>query len=746
MSEYLKTSSKKEDLQKVKQNFQEILKTVDDVFCTEHTKLKTIYIENHPDTPGKGGFICDYCSNPTPKIKFYSQILSDYSNVINQIKIAAKKNTEFSQTQKLIDQCSEFNSHIELSTKELISISDEFEEVFIPGILAKLATSEELLKLNEILNTITFNEQGRPIYENIGKHPEREQQYVKLANILISFKGENFDMNQKFSESLKLYLKKIVSKLFEIVNSSTGLINFLTKDFYSFVYQLDGENRDEDFLKSLNFSLYKQSDLDNILFQFKDIITGLEIKLKETQEKLNTESQMRKTMESQVIEMSQKSNMLKILGDQINSEISIKNGLLEEKAELLRKLNLLSAENSNLNVKLAQLVEETKQYCELTDLNYNLLNDLKKQVSLNRTLEMTVQDLQEKLNIYSARVQANETLIKSQLEIIKRFTEDKPTIQLDQKTDLLNHSRVETDIILEKIENFERKKMYKSVVIPFDSKNGFGSEFPISRSGYNSAYRPSSPISNSSSQLRSTFVPQNMNKSFASLLDFNNSSLKTIENTNDHNTNFLFSESSRISDKYRNNRNINHNNTSSKKGLKITFSSDLLLNGNNWENICNWIDEKQIYSQPIQPKLLFKATRDGFTAEEFQKRCIGVNNTLVIARTNYGKIIGGFTPLAWELPKEPFVYYLDPTGKTFIFSCSLGEKYDLKENEYAICVSQMSGPIFGGGSDFEIVDECNALCNNSSNVGHSFKYPRKAEEFYGDLQYMITEYEVYQIL
>ena len=63
--------------------------------------------------------------------------------------------------------------------------------------------------------------------------------------------------------------------------------------------------------------------------------------------------------------------------------------------------------------------------------------------------------------------------------------------------------------------------------------------------------------------------------------------------------------------------------------------------------ISNWIEETKILSTGIQPKLLYKNTRYGFTAKEFQRRCSYLNNTLVIAKTNFEKIIGGFSPLPW---------------------------------------------------------------------------------------------------
>ena len=43
---------------------------------------------------------------------------------------------------------------------------------------------------------------------------------------------------------------------------------------------------------------------------------------------------------------------------------------------------------------------------------------------------------------------------------------------------------------------------------------------------------------------------------------------------------------------------------------KINFTNDLLLNNSNWEMVRDWIEETNIFSTGIQPKLIYKATRD----------------------------------------------------------------------------------------------------------------------------------------
>jgi hypothetical protein len=46
-------------------------------------------------------------------------------------------------------------------------------------------------------------------------------------------------------------------------------------------------------------------------------------------------------------------------------------------------------------------------------------------------------------------------------------------------------------------------------------------------------------------------------------------------------------------------------------------------------------------------ELLWRGTRDGFSASEFHRRCDGRGNTVTIVEAIGGSIFGGFTPIAW---------------------------------------------------------------------------------------------------
>ena len=47
-------------------------------------------------------------------------------------------------------------------------------------------------------------------------------------------------------------------------------------------------------------------------------------------------------------------------------------------------------------------------------------------------------------------------------------------------------------------------------------------------------------------------------------------------------------------------------------------------------------------------QLIYKASRDGFKAVDFHRKCDGKENTISIIESGYGNIFGGFTSIAWQ--------------------------------------------------------------------------------------------------
>jgi hypothetical protein len=63
--------------------------------------------------------------------------------------------------------------------------------------------------------------------------------------------------------------------------------------------------------------------------------------------------------------------------------------------------------------------------------------------------------------------------------------------------------------------------------------------------------------------------------------------------------------------------------------------------------------------------LLWRGSRDSFTAKEFHRRCEGRANTLTLIADTDGNVFGGFTPVKWESGNK---YKGDDSLRSFLFT------------------------------------------------------------------------------
>jgi hypothetical protein len=126
-----------------------------------------------------------------------------------------------------------------------------------------------------------------------------------------------------------------------------------------------------------------------------------------------------------------------------------------------------------------------------------------------------------------------------------------------------------------------------------------------------------------------------------------------------------------------------------------------------------------------------------------------VPQTLTLIETEYGKVIGGYTPLAWNSSKKHWA--ADKSMTSFIFSIDLREKFNLNLAQFAIACNPDKGPIFGC-CDICIVDNSNVEKSNAEFPisYNNFKYarnPESSQAFTGHVKGRFTtkDWEVYQI-
>jgi hypothetical protein len=202
------------------------------------------------------------------------------------------------------------------------------------------------------------------------------------------------------------------------------------------------------------------------------------------------------------------------------------------------------------------------------------------------------------------------------------------------------------------------------------------------------------------------------------------------------------------------NSNINTSSSTAKKdfaNLNIrVFESiqpqDILQSQENWDQIRNWVaNSLQKEKNKFFFHKIFKATENSFNSASFYIKAEAKSPTLIILRNNFGKIIGGFTSIAWKTPVNSIDFLEDPSKSGFLFSVSLGKKYELKENAIAVCHSFGCGPVFGL-NDLEIVENAYKNHNYFSNIGTSYNFDDKMEDFYGAAKFLVEDYEAYEVI
>jgi hypothetical protein len=172
-------------------------------------------------------------------------------------------------------------------------------------------------------------------------------------------------------------------------------------------------------------------------------------------------------------------------------------------------------------------------------------------------------------------------------------------------------------------------------------------------------------------------------------------------------------------------------------------------------NIVNFDQSNELiklceFEDKTQFNLLYRATRDGFSAEDFHSKCDEIPKTLTVIKVkDQPHIFGGYTEATWE---GNWTYKEDPNA--FIFSLVNDDNKPIKmkidqNGKNAILCSH--GPIFFGG--FYISSDSNTNTSSFSNLGHPYRdsnyqyQSNEAQSFLAGSEYFSTsEIEVYQVI
>jgi hypothetical protein len=149
-------------------------------------------------------------------------------------------------------------------------------------------------------------------------------------------------------------------------------------------------------------------------------------------------------------------------------------------------------------------------------------------------------------------------------------------------------------------------------------------------------------------------------------------------------------------------------------------------------------------------ELIYRATKDGFTASAFHTKCNDKGATIIIVKSKSNQVFGGFNPAAWTSSGS----YASEAG-AFIFQLNKKQKMEQYQNHGNAIYNYASyGPSFGGGHDLMLCDNCNTTNSSYSNLGYTYKCPAgitysttEAQNYLaGSYNFLVDEVEVFKIV
>ena len=172
--------------------------------------------------------------------------------------------------------------------------------------------------------------------------------------------------------------------------------------------------------------------------------------------------------------------------------------------------------------------------------------------------------------------------------------------------------------------------------------------------------------------------------------------------------------------------------------------SKILTNTSEKELLKNWLPD----GAEVTSSLLYRGSRDGFGAANFHQKCDDQGRNIVVVETTAGVKIGGYCPIGWQKAViggygSMYVGAKDP----FLFSITNAEKLlSMSPNHpNSIGFSPSHGPIFGGGMDLCIADNCNTTSSSQTNGGHTYQLLRNRGYLAGAPNFTVKEIEVYAL-
>jgi hypothetical protein len=171
------------------------------------------------------------------------------------------------------------------------------------------------------------------------------------------------------------------------------------------------------------------------------------------------------------------------------------------------------------------------------------------------------------------------------------------------------------------------------------------------------------------------------------------------------------------------------------------FENTIIKNNSEAVKILKWIcpnNERRV-------KLLYKATPEENTRDDFHRKCDNKGATVTIIETTKGRRFGGYTSLSWDSSSE-----WKNDKEAFLFSLDNDKKYDvLQDASYKVYSNAGFGQWFGNNGNIGLAYEKNYFIGNDThqeNFGDKCYSTTVENELSGGKTFNISKMEVYQVI
>jgi len=174
-------------------------------------------------------------------------------------------------------------------------------------------------------------------------------------------------------------------------------------------------------------------------------------------------------------------------------------------------------------------------------------------------------------------------------------------------------------------------------------------------------------------------------------------------------------------------------------------NSTILLNKeyNNYKFILNEIENRN--SKIKELKLIYRATRDGDSINNFFKKCNEIQNIILLIKTHNNTRFGGYTKIGFKKETSSTKIYKD--NKAFVFSLDKKKIYPVKKDNDAIRCCYCCCPQFYNSTIYLYGNFLSGTGNLVGKVNDNYEgFSSDYELNNGIEKFKVLDLEIYQIL